>query len=341
MQRFLGLEKLPAALGPSAVTIGKFFAVHRGHQALLRATRHAAARRGARSVVLTFDRHPLELLRPGTRLPLISTLDERLQLLEAEGIDVAVVARLTPEFLAMEPERFAAELLARKLGAVELVCGEAFRFGKGAAGDVALLRRLGEALGFGVTLVPPVMEGGEPISSSRVGAAVESGRVAEAARLLGRPYVVPGTVVAGERVGRSLGFPTANLHVPHGRLLPADGVYLVRARWEGQQQPGLANLGVRPTRDGSRRVLEVHLLDWEGDLYGRAVAVEFLERLREERRFPSLEALAAQIARDVNAAQAYFAAAAGARASTAPGPEPAPESRSPIPGGGERAPGSP
>jgi riboflavin kinase/FMN adenylyltransferase len=308
MRRVLGLENLGEPLPRSAVTIGKFFAVHRGHQALLRATVDAARRQDAAAVAVTFDRHPLEVLRPGTRLPLIAGLDERLDQMEAQGIDVAVVARVTPEFLSQEPEEFIRNVLAGRLGAVEVLASQNFRFGRGARGDLDLLRAFGLECGFRVTAVEPVLEGGERISSSRVAACVEAGRVADAARLLGRPYSLPGEVVRGEQLGRKLGFPTANIVVEPARLLPADGVYVVRARWAGQSVPGAANLGVRPTTDGRKRLLEVHLLDWEGDLYGRRVTVEFLERLRDEQRFPDLEALRAQIARDVQAARSHFAA---------------------------------
>lgn len=306
MQRALGLEALDAARGPSAVTIGKFFAVHRGHQALLRATVAAAREIGGRSVVLTFDRHPREVLQPGWEAPVLATLEERLDLIEAEGIDLAVVARITPEFLAQEPEDFARDLLVGRLGAKRVLAGENFRFGRRARGDVELLRRLGAELGFAYVPVPPVLEAGERISSSRVAACIQAGRVAAAAVLLGRPYCVPGEVVHGAEVGARLGFPTANVQVDPRRLLPADGVYVVRVA--EMDAPAVANLGVRPTVDGTRRVLEAHLLDWKGDLYGRKLGIQFLDRVRDEQRFPSLESLKEQIGRDVEAARAWFAA---------------------------------
>lgn len=306
MRRIIGLEALTEPLTRSVVTIGKFFAVHRGHQVLLQTTRREAERLAAQSVAFTFDRHPFEVLRPGFVDPLLTTLDERLDLIEGQGIDVAVVAALTPEFLSQEPEAFVRDVLVGRLGAVEVLASEAFRFGKAARGDFELLRALGPELGFTAVSLTPVLEGEEWISSTRVAECVRAGEVAAATRLLGRPYSVTGSVQPGDQVGRKLGFPTANVGVDPARLLPADGVYTTRLRWENQDAPAVANLGVRPTRDGQRRLLEVHLLDWTGDLYGKPVRVEFLDRLRSEQRFPDLEALKGQIARDVEAAREFF-----------------------------------
>lgn len=309
MRRILGLETLGDPLRQSTVTIGKFFAIHLGHQALIRATVEAARRNGGPAVVLTFDRHPLEVLRPGTEFPVLATLDERLDLIEAEGADVTVVVRLTPEFLGLEPEAFIREVLVRQLGAVEVLASDNFRFGRGARGDLALLRAEGERLGFRCSPIVPVLEGGDRISSSRIGACVEAGQVRESAHLLGRPYCLAGMVAPGEQLGRRLGFPTANVRTVPGRLLPANGVYVVRAGLAGESgvlHPAVANLGVRPTVAGLERRLEVHLLDWSGDLYGQELRVEFLERLRAEQRFADLDALRAQIDRDAEAARAYF-----------------------------------
>jgi riboflavin kinase/FMN adenylyltransferase len=320
MKRVLGVEAVealgvvarPEAWGdptlPSVVTIGKFFAVHRGHQALLQATVASARAIGAQAVALTFDRHPIEVLRPGTELPELTSLTERLDLMEREGLDRVVVLRVTPELLEIEAEQFVREVLVGRLRAREVLAGEQFRFGRGALGTVELLRSLGAELGFTCPRFPPVLHNGERISGSRVGTAIAAGAVAEAAILLGRPYAVPGAVIQGAQVGRTLGFPTANLDTPPRRLLPADGVYVARLAWEGEAVPAVVNLGVRPTVDGRRRVLEAHLLGWSGDLYGREVRLEFLDRLRDEQRFPDLEALKAQIAQDVVAAQEYFAA---------------------------------
>jgi riboflavin kinase/FMN adenylyltransferase len=311
MQRQLGLER-PADTDrtPTVVAIGKFFAVHRGHQALLQATAAAARVQNAQSVALTFDRHPLEVLRPGTTFPRLATLAERLDLIAAQGIDRTVVLPLTREFLAIEPEQFVREQLLDRLGMVEILACEGFRFGRGASGSTELLAELGERWGFRFTAVPTLDAGGEPISSSRVAQCLGDGRVEEASWLLGRPYALAGEVVRGDQVGRKLGFPTANVAYAPELLLPLDGVYVARvavsrpgATWDW---PAVVNLGVRPTVGGRRRLLEAHLLRWDGDLYGSCVSVAFLDRLRDERRFPSLEELRAQIERDATDAQAWF-----------------------------------
>jgi len=306
MRRVLGLENLGEPIGRSALTIGKFFAVHRGHQALLQATDEAARIQGAEAVAVTFDRHPGEVLRPGTEYPILATLEERLELIEQQGVDTTVVLSVTPELLSMEPELFVRDVLVRQLGAVEILASAAFRFGRGARGSIETLRRLGPELGFRWTDVPTVDANGERISSSRVAACIEEGSAASAAALLGRYYSVTGTVVRGQQLGRQLGFPTANVRTHPRRLLPADGVYVARLCAGGPPMPAVANLGVRPTVDGAQRVLEVHALDWTGELYDREVRVEFVDRVRGEQRFPSVEALKEQIGRDVERARQCF-----------------------------------
>jgi riboflavin kinase/FMN adenylyltransferase len=316
MRRILGLEQLSAPLPRSVVTVGKFFAVHRGHQALMAVTVEAARTAGAESVVVTFDRHPSEVLRPGLELPLLASLEERLDYIEQQGVDVAVVVRLNSEFMSQEPEAFVHAVLVDRLRATVVVASEGFRFGRGATGDLSLLRTLGSELEFAVREVEPLFEGGQRISSSRVAACIEAGEVAAAQLLLGRPFSVPGVVVAGEQLGRQLGFPTANVQTPPRRLLPADGVYAVQvsgASSDGglrlDRVSGAANLGFRPTVRGSERLLEVHLLDWSGDLSQAEVRVEFVDRLRDEQRFPTLDALKAQIAQDVAEARSRLAQA--------------------------------
>jgi riboflavin kinase / FMN adenylyltransferase len=293
---------------PSVVAVGKFFAVHRGHQALITEAVTRARARGARSVALTFDRHPLEVLRPGTATQFLTTLAERLALIERLGTDVAVVARVTPELLSLTPEQFARDVLREALDTVEIVASASFRFGRGAAGTLETLRELGENLGFGVDTLPEVLVGGERISSSRIVGELQEGRVAEAAELLGRPYSVCGRVVEGERLGRQLGFPTANLDVPPGRMLPADGIYADALAREGEVHAGVAHLGPRPTVGGVKRTLEAHLFEFDGDLYGQTVRLHFLHWLRGIERFPSLEALTEAIGHDAARARALLPA---------------------------------
>jgi riboflavin kinase/FMN adenylyltransferase len=292
----------------TVVTLGKFSGVHRGHQALLRKVVECARAEDALALALTFDRRPLEVLRPGTARPELDDLEERLTLLAALGLDLTLVLETSPALLAVEAEVFARMVLARNLRARAVVTGSTFRFGRGARGNTALLRRIGAEEGFTCPEAPPVLEAGRRISSSAVVAALEGGDVAGAARLLGRPYSVPGEVVRGAGTGSRLGFPTANVETRPCRLLPANGVYVARLAAEGRELPAVANLGVRPTFGGTQRVLEVHALGWNGDLYGTAVRVLFMERLRAEQRFPDEAALQEAIGADVAAARAWHAA---------------------------------
>src|SRR5262245_51206006 len=208
MRRIEDLERLAGSLGASVIKVGKFFAVHVGHQALIRATVERARARGVASVVLTFDRHPQELLRPGTTFPLLTSLEERLGLIEALGVDVTAVVCLDMQFLGQTPETFARRVLREQLGAVEVVASGNFRFGRGAQGTVETLRELGGQMGFEVTVLPPVLVDGVPVSSTRVKECLVGGDVETAAALLDRLYDVPGEVVSGDRRGRELGFPT-------------------------------------------------------------------------------------------------------------------------------------
>ena len=302
--------KDPAEIQPplarSVVTIGKFFAVHRGHQALITATVECARELGATPVVFTFDRHPGEILQPGTVYPDLASTSERLALFEAMEVEAAVVMPLTPEFLGQSAEAFIQRYLVDGLRAAQVVTSDNFRFGRGAKGDPELLRAEGERFGFTVRVIEPVLIRDERVSSSRVQGEILAGNVALAAELLGRRYCVSGQVVHGQALGAQLGFPTANVRAPEQRLLPGNGVYAVTVEWDGERRDGVANLGVRPTVGGMGRVLEAHLFDFNGDLYGREVRLCFVEKLRDEHRFPSVEALREQIARDAEQARALL-----------------------------------
>ncbi|MBI3911863.1 MAG: bifunctional riboflavin kinase/FAD synthetase [Armatimonadetes bacterium] len=303
MRRVDGLENLGPGPERSVITVGKFFALHRGHQALIRVTCERALSLEAACVVLTFDRHPLEVLRPSARMPILAPVDERLALMEALGVDLAVIIRVTPAFLSLTPEEFVRDVLRDRLHALAVFCSASFRFGRGAQGMVQTLRELGARYGLEVREVAPVLYEGAPISSSRVALALRAGRVQAVRELLGRPYAVRGRVLPGDARGRELGFPTANLELLEPQLLPADGVYVAVVTWDGEKHLAVVNLGVRPTVGGSRRTLEAHLLDFEGDVYGRELTLYFCHRLRDEQRFPSLDALKEQIARDVEVAR--------------------------------------
>jgi riboflavin kinase / FMN adenylyltransferase len=292
-----------AHLPAPVLTIGTFDGVHRGHQALIHATRALASDLGAPTTVLTFEPSPRDVLRPDHGTPRIESLQQRLVHLEASGVDVVILQRFDAELAALEPGRFCRELLAEQLGVVGMVVGHDFRFGHRRAGDATLLR---EVLHVPVTEVGPLSDAGGPISSSRVRAALQLGNVGEAARLLGRPHELVGVVVEGDHRGSAIGFPTANLS-PGGGLLPPNGVYAVTVSLDGVVRPGVANLGTRPTFAGSDVRLEVHLFGGTYMLYGRSLVVGLVERIREERPFPSVDALVEQIGRDVVEAKRILA----------------------------------
>lgn len=300
-----GLESYPPDAGPAAVALGVFDGVHRGHQAILGTAVTRAHEGGLEAVACTFDPHPAEVLQRG-RAPLpIATLDERLNLIAATGIDVSVVIAFTTALAAVEPDAFVKDVLVDRLRARQVVVGFNHRFGRGARGDARLLESLGERLGFRSHVVPPLMVEGVTVSSTEVRSALQRGDLGRAARLLGRPYAVGGTVVRGAGRGGHLGFPTANLSPDRPVLVPT-GVYACRAEVGNGVHPAVVNVGVRPTFQETVFVVEAHLLDFSGDLYGHPVRLLFLARLRDERAFPSAEALRGQIARDIEAARAQL-----------------------------------
>lgn len=300
-------DEVPELAPGSAVTIGAYDGVHRGHQAVLGEVRRRADERGLPTVVVTFDRHPASVVRPESAPKLLTDLDQRLEVLAATGdVDWAVVVTFDAERAAQEAEDFVGGLLVGTLGARLVVVGEDFHFGRRRRGNVELLTRLGDDLGFdvvGFRLVPGA-DGAGPVSSTTVRAAVAAGDVEGAAALLGRPYEVRGTVVTGDRRGRELGYPTANVAVPPDILLPGDGIYAGwHVREDGRAKVAAISLGRRPTfHDGAgASVLEAHLLDFDGDLYGERARVRFVRRLRGEERFDSVEDLVTQMALDVEA----------------------------------------
>jgi riboflavin kinase/FMN adenylyltransferase len=283
------------AAGPCAVAIGVFDGVHLGHRAVLGAVRDT----GARPAVLTFANHPATVLRPEMPLTLLTDLGERLRLIAAAGIELAAVVEFDTAFSRLSPEEFVDRYLVSGLGAVRVAVGEGFRFGHRAAGTVDTLRRLGTVRGFTVVEVAPVARDGLQVRSSTIRGLLEEGDVATAAGMLGRPHEVSGTVVRGDGRGRTIGIPTANLAVPEDAALPASGVYAVTVESGTDRLPGVANLGVRPTFGGGARTLEVHIIDLERDLYGHQIGVGFVERIRDERKFASVEALVAQVEADI------------------------------------------
>jgi riboflavin kinase/FMN adenylyltransferase len=297
---------------PAAVTFGNFDGVHLGHRALLAEVRRAADRLGGPACVVTFDPHPLQLLRPAQAPLAVDSLEGRLQQLAAAGVDLTVVLAFDATLAARTAQWFAGDALLQGLHARAIVVGPDTRYGLGGAGDLQLLQRLGHGLGAEIVACPPTLHRGEVVSSSRVRSAIAAGDVLLAAALLGRPWSLHGAVVQGDQRGRTIGFATANIDA-HLQQQPAAGVYATRLYLpDGSALDAVSHCGTRPTFSGVRWQVEAHVLDWHGDLYGQTVRLQFLERLRGEQRFDGLEALRTQIGRDIAAARAVFAADRGA-----------------------------
>jgi riboflavin kinase/FMN adenylyltransferase len=293
-----------------AVTIGNFDGVHLGHQALLRRTAEKARAAALPAVVITFSPHPLRVIRGDAAPPLLMTLARKLQCFEDLGIDLALVLPFTPQSAASSPEDFARDIFVNALNTRDLVIGYDYAFGKGRRGNAALLARLGDQCGFRLEQLDPVVLDGEIISSTRIRRALLAGDPAAAARLLGRPHSVDGEVIHGmHRGGKLLGFPTANLRLSEDLLLPKPGVYAVLAELSGvpSRLRGVANVGKNPTFGDETLHLETHLLDMHSDIYSRHLDIHFIRRLRDERKFPSIPGLIAQISLDISAAREIFA----------------------------------
>lgn len=293
----------------TVLTIGSFDGVHRGHQHLVRQLVQRARETERLSVALSFYPHPRAVLHPELRPAYLSTPQERATILAALGLDILVLLPFTKELADTPAAAFMGELV-RRLRLRELWVGPDFSLGRGREGDVTALRALGQELGYALHLVEPLTEDGEVISSTRIRQLLQEGRVEEAAKLLGRPYSVMGTVIQGAHRGRSLGFRTANLRPDPERALPADGVYVIWASTGHERHGGVANIGVRPSFGTGERLLEAHLLDYSGDLYSQDLLVEFVRFLRPEQRFPDTTALVEQIRRDIAQARAILAESA-------------------------------
>jgi len=294
----------------SVATVGTFDGVHRGHQAVLAEVVRRARTRGLASLIVTFDRHPLEIVNPPAAPRLLTLPDEKRALLAQLGLDRIELLPFTAELARLAPEEFVRQVLRAQYGMRELVLGYDHGFGRGRTGDVELVRRLAREDGFAVDVVDAVRDDGQPISSSLIRTAVAHGDLAAAERWLGRRYGATGVVERGAGRGRTIGIPTINLAPPDPRkLLPPDGVYAVwvevgkRGTGNGKRYGGMMNQGPRPTFGVTARALEVHLFDFAGELYGEAVTVEWVRRLRDVRTFPSREALVDQLGRDAVAAR--------------------------------------
>ena len=316
MQRWRGLAATPADLGRTVVTIGMYDGVHRGHQSLIGAAVDRARSMGRPCLLLTFDPHPAEVVRPGSHPAILTALDRKAELVAELGVDAMCVLPFTPEFMRLPPETFTHTVLVEHLHAAQVVVGENFTYGFRAAGTVQTLVAEGRRFGFGVEGVPLAAvgagdRGGDwagddvTISSTYIRACVAAGDMTSAAGALGRPHRVDGVVVRGERRGRELGYPTANVETAPFTAIPADGVYagyLVSRAAGGagtERLPAAVSVGTNPTFQGTRRTVEAYVLDFAGDLYGEHVGVEFVERLRGMESFPDVDALLAAMARDV------------------------------------------
>ncbi|SRR5712691_1549544 len=297
-----GLESYPPEPRPAVVALGVFDGVHLGHREILGTAVTRAREGGLVAVACTFEPRPMEILQPGRAPAPIATLDERLDLIAATGVETTVVLAFTRALAAVEPEAFVKDVVLQRLRAREIVVGFNHTFGRGARGNAQLLEELAPRLGFRVDVVPPRVVDGVPVSSSEIREALRLGDVERAGRYLGRPYAIGGTVEAGAGRGRTLGFPTANIR-PDRPLLIATGVYAGTVEAGEGRHGAVVNVGVRPTFGENRLVVEAHLLDFAGNLYDRPVSLAFLGRLREERKFADVETLRRQIAEDVDSAR--------------------------------------
>lgn len=301
------LAAIEPTLYPKPVlALGNFDGVHLGHQNIFRHVVSRADEIGGTPMVFTFDCHPLKVLAP-ERAPLVLTTNaQKRSLIGDLGVRVGLWVPFTEQFARQKPLAFIRDVLQERIGVQELVVGYDFRFGHRRIGNVSLLQQQAAAHGYEVTVIPAIKLGDTVVSSSTIRALLQSGQVEEAARLLGRDYALSGSVVEGFRRGAKLGFPTANVRVDH-ELVLREGVYAVRVEWEGRHYPGVANVGRNPTFDNEFLSVEAHLLDFGGNLYGAQLGVAFVARIRDERKFASVDDLAIQIACDVQEARRFHA----------------------------------
>jgi riboflavin kinase/FMN adenylyltransferase len=305
-QLIRGLRNLPADFPGCVATIGNFDGVHLGHQALLAEVKKHAKKLGVPSVVITFEPHPGEFFGQNPMLPRLTRWREKFKALSDCGIDKVVLLRFNREFANDSAENFMRRILVEGLRIKHIVVGEDFRFGKARQGDFHFLKNSGEKYGFTAATLSDVMVRGERVSSTRIRKALAAGDHQLATELLGHPYTMRGRIVHGDKRGRQLGFPTANIDL-HRKASPIQGIYIVRLYGLGDAGlPGVANIGTRPSVDGVRSLLEVHVFNFNQDIYGKAVCVEFCKKLRDEERYENLDLLKQQIEKDAAAARRYF-----------------------------------
>jgi riboflavin kinase/FMN adenylyltransferase len=300
-----GIGSYPQGRGPVVASIGNYDGVHLGHQSILRNVVGEARRTGKHSLLISFEPHPMTVVAPERRPQLLQNRGQKLESLEATGLDAVLLLDFTPAVAALSGEAFFAELLADRVEFASIHVGWNFRFGHQRSGDHELLGRIGDERGFGVTAVAPIAIDGRTVSSSAIREAVATGDVACARRMLGRPFTLQGEIIRGRGVGAELDFPTANLSV-NNELLPSNGVYITETLVQASRFPSVTNVGVRPTFGGKTVSVEAHLLEFDGDLYNERVELRFLDRIRDEISFDGPIELADQIARDRAAAESFF-----------------------------------
>jgi riboflavin kinase / FMN adenylyltransferase len=289
----------------TALTVGVFDGVHRGHRYLLNLVKRQAQQDNLLSGVVTFKNHPQLVVHPQTQIPFLCTVEERVELIKEMHVDLVAVLSFTPEVAQMQAQEFLA-LLKKYLKMRHLVIGPDFALGKERKGNFNLIRETGEKSGFSVSSTPPFFLGNDMVSSTCIRSALSRGEVGIAEKLLGRRFSLTGEVVTTDKRGHSLGFPTANLSLSPEMLLPTDGVYATIAQIAGSSFASVTNIGIRPTFNSNKRTIETHLLNYDGDLYGQKVKLEFVQRLREEHRFNSIAELKAQIERDIENTEAIL-----------------------------------
>jgi len=302
MKVYHDLKECCDSLPYPVVTLGNFDGIHRGHQEIFRILRQEAGANRGTALVITFFPHPLKVLHPDRAPRLITNLEDRIELMECCGIDRVLCLPFNEEFAGWDAERFVREILVQKLGIKKVLVGEDFRFGKNREGGINFLKKRGEPYGYTVRKIEPVQVDGMEISSTRIRQSIQEGRIRESTAMLGRPYNISGTVVTGDKRGRTLGYPTANL-ATEAELLPPNGVYAVRVVLGKERRPGVASLGIKPTFSGKQYSIEAHIFDFDQDIYGKPLRMEFIERIREERSFPDAHALVEQINRDAEQAR--------------------------------------
>ena len=304
MEILRSIPELERLRGPVFLAIGVFDGVHRGHQAVISTSADHARETSGTPVVVTFDPHPEKVLRPEAAPHLLSATQHKVALIRALGVEHLLIITFNKQFAATEPEDFVQKLVAHSKPLREICVGHEWSFGKNRRGNLDLLKRLGGNLNFDVVGIPPVKINGAVVSSTAIRRAIETGDLAKTAAMLGREYTILGTVTRGDNLGKKIGFPTANLSA-HSEQFPPNGVYAAEARIDGELHRGVINLGIRPTVSSgkSERVLEIHLFDFNRDIYGHDVEVRFLKFLRPEKKFENLDALVQQIRHDVEQAR--------------------------------------